>query len=220
MLKKHIEYVCQNQRLIISAKRAVYWQAQCALLVADLHLGKAGHFRKAGIPLPASVTSDDLSRLEDLIQEFKPQKCFFLGDLFHSDYNKEFLLLKACITKYNNVEFVLIKGNHDIVSDQQIHELGISTIHKSLEIAPFHFTHHPQIHKNLYNIAGHLHPGYRIRGSARQSISTSIFYFGTQQAILPAFSAFSGKALIQPKVGDVLFGIIENELIKIAVHDS
>jgi len=206
--------------LIISSKRAVFWQAKSTLLVADLHLGKAGHFRKVGIPLPVSITSDDLCRLEELIREFQPKKCFFLGDLFHSDYNNEFLLLKACIEKYPTIQFILIKGNHDIVSDQQMKDLGISAIHESLEIAPFQFTHHPQIEKNLYNIAGHLHPGYRIRGSARQSISIPIFYFGKQQAILPAFSAFSGKAFIQPKVGDVLFGVLEDELIEIPIYEN
>lgn len=214
-MKTNIVHFCKNEHLVVSAKRAIFWQAKRALLVADLHLGKAGHFRKAGIPLPAAITLDDLFRLEELIQEFQPMKCYFLGDLFHSDYNKEFLLLKTCIEKYTNVEFVLIKGNHDIVSPQQIKETGIAAIHEDVEIPPFQFTHHPKVHKNLYNIAGHLHPGYRVRGAARQSASIPIFYFGKQQAILPAFSAFSGKALIKPKTGDVLFGILENELIEI-----
>ncbi len=214
-METHIEYVCQNQLLILSAKRAIFWQAQRALLVADLHLGKAGHFRKAGIALPASITPIDLLRLEDLIKEFQPAICYFLGDLFHSDYNKEFLLLKDFIRKYTTVEFVLIKGNHDIVTDQQIKALGIAAIYESLDIPPFQFTHHPQIDDKLYNIAGHLHPGYTIRGVGRQSISTPVFYFGQHQAILPAFSVFSGKAFIQPKPEDILFGIVEDQLIEI-----
>lgn len=214
-MQNHIEYTCKNQTLILSAKRAVFWKSQRALLVADLHLGKAGHFRKSGIPLPASITLNDLLRLGELIEEFKPVKCFFLGDLFHSDYNNEFLLLKACIKKYATVEFILIKGNHDIVADQKIKGLGIAAIYDTLEIPPFQFTHHPQIDKKLYNFAGHLHPGYRINGLGRQSLKTPVFYFGAKQAILPAFSAFSGKALIKAKAGDHIFGIVDNELIKI-----
>jgi len=214
-LQSNIEFTCENETLILSAKRAIFWKAQSALLVADLHLGKAGHFRKAGIPLPASLTSNDLLRLGELIEEFKPSSCLFLGDLFHSDFNNEFLLLKVFIEKHASVQFLLIKGNHDIVADQKIKDLGISAIYETLEKPPFQFTHHPQIDENLYNIAGHLHPGYRIRGLARQSISAPVFYFGKKQAILPAFSMFSGKALIQPTQGDFIFAVLENKITQI-----
>lgn len=219
-MQSNLKFICKNQTLILSGKRAIFWRAQRALLVADLHIGKAGHFRKAGIPLPASLTSNDLRRLGQLIDEFMPKSCLFLGDLFHSDYNNEFLLLKAFIEKYSMVQFTLIKGNHDIVNDQKIEDLGISSIHEILEITPFQFTHHPQIDKRLYNIAGHLHPGYRIRGIAKQSLSTPVFYFGEKHAVLPAFSAFSGKALVQPNLGDSIFGVIENEILEINLPES
>ena len=43
--------------------RALYWPARDALLIADLHLGKADLFRRSGIGLPSGGTSDDLQRL-------------------------------------------------------------------------------------------------------------------------------------------------------------
>lgn len=42
-------------------ERALYRPAQRALLIADLHLGKADVFRRAGIGLPAGGTAHDLS---------------------------------------------------------------------------------------------------------------------------------------------------------------
>ena len=33
-------------------ERAIYWERERALVVADLHWGKAATFRAAGVPLP------------------------------------------------------------------------------------------------------------------------------------------------------------------------
>ncbi len=48
--------------------RALYWPARDALLIADLHLGKADLFRRSGIGLPSGGTSDDLQRLGAVVQ--------------------------------------------------------------------------------------------------------------------------------------------------------
>jgi len=219
-LQAQLPFLCKSQQLVISAQRAIFWEAQKTLLLADLHLGKAGHFRKAGIPLPVDITINDLKRLEILLKNFQPTKCIFLGDLFHSDFNKELLLFKAFIKKYNKVKFILVKGNHDVISDVAIKDLGISTIHNVLEMPPFQFTHYPQVDEQLYNMAGHLHPGYRLRGQGRQSLRMPVFYFGEKQAILPAFGSFSGKALIEAKKGDTIFGVIEEALLKIPIQTN
>lgn len=180
-----------------------------------MHIGKSMHFRKAGIPIPSNVVTNDFQVLEAALAEFKPKQCVFLGDLFHSDYNNEFLLLKSLIQKHHTIKFILVKGNHDIVEDETILNLGILEIHQTLNAAPFQFTHHPKIDADLYNIAGHLHPGYRLKGKGRQGISLPVFYFGKNNAILPAFSAFSGKALIKPQKNDILFGIANNNVMLI-----
>jgi len=44
--------------------------------VADVHLGKVGHFRKAGIAVPRDMEQNDLGVLSVDI-EHKPQKLFF-----------------------------------------------------------------------------------------------------------------------------------------------
>ena len=40
-----------SERLELLGERAVWWPARRTMLLADAHLGKAGHFRKAGIPV-------------------------------------------------------------------------------------------------------------------------------------------------------------------------
>lgn len=55
-----------NSKFILTNQRAVFWPAQMALLLSDLHLGKAAHFRKNGIALPTQVTMQDIQRLKNI----------------------------------------------------------------------------------------------------------------------------------------------------------
>ena len=52
-------------------------------------MGKAGHFRKNGIPITKKVHIADLQILHDLLIEHKPEEVILLGDLFHSSHNNE-----------------------------------------------------------------------------------------------------------------------------------
>ena len=45
-----------NQELTLDASKAFYWHEERALVLADVHLGKAGHFRKHGVPIPRQVS--------------------------------------------------------------------------------------------------------------------------------------------------------------------
>src|ERR1700761_3956202 len=78
-----------DQDLMLLPQRAIYWQQQKTLIAADVHLGKVGHFRKAGIAVPRDLEQGDLAVLSDLIHEYKPHTLLFLGDLFHSDMNAD-----------------------------------------------------------------------------------------------------------------------------------
>ena len=88
-----------------------------------------------------------------------------------------------------------------------VHEL-------SLSIGNILLTHEPmeEIPTGTYNLAGHLHPGIRLVGKAKQSITLPCFYFGQQQGILPAFGSFTGLARIHPKKEDRIFVIVENKV--------
>ena len=70
-------------------QKAIYWHDTQTLIVSDLHLGKASHFRKHGLPIPMESGIDDLQQLGLLLDIYKPQRLLILGDLFHSDYNQE-----------------------------------------------------------------------------------------------------------------------------------
>lgn len=181
-----------NQDLVLTNKRAIYWSAQSLLILSDLHLGKASHFRKNGIAIPTTVNDVDLQTLERLILHFNPKKILFVGDLIHSKSNKEVVLFKDFISKHSPVEFLLIKGNHDRLSAAFLQELGISKVVDFLQIGKILFSHIPITNTKQAVICGHIHPGIRIILPNKKALRLPCFVVAHNQIILPAFSLFTG----------------------------
>jgi metallophosphoesterase superfamily enzyme len=82
------------------------------------------------------MEQDDLAMLSDLIHEHKPQKLIFLGDLFHSDMNNDWDWFVLWRSQFPKLEIILIKGNHDIISDKHYTDLGI-ILHQGTNHGPF-----------------------------------------------------------------------------------
>lgn len=206
-----------DQDLILLPQKAIYWKQQKALIAADVHLGKVGHFRKAGIAVPRNMEQSDLATLSDLIFEHKPQKLIFLGDFFHSDMNADWEWFKLWRQQFSKLEITLIRGNHDIINDQHYIDLNIA-LHDELLIGPFLMLHHPLNEEKLlqavgYAFCGHIHPGVSLRGRGRQSITIPCFAFGERQAILPSFGRFTGRVAIRQQKDDRIFGVLQDKVI-------
>src|ERR1044072_6675593 len=133
----------KNQDLCLSSDRSIYWEQEKALVVSDLHIGKTGHFRKAGIAVPQSVFKEDMQRLIALIQYFKPQKLIVVGDMFHSSANKELDLITKWRHDFAGLEIKLVKGNHEILNKNWYIQSNIELIDSTLKIADFCFQHDP-----------------------------------------------------------------------------
>ena len=69
----------REQTCHLLSEKAVYWEEQKTLILADLHIGKGTVFRKAGIPIPQGIMDDDLTNLTRLIHRFKAKKCMIVG---------------------------------------------------------------------------------------------------------------------------------------------
>lgn len=198
-------------------ERAIFWQDERALICADLHFGKSGHFRKAGIAVPGFINKSDVVRLQKLIRIYKPEKVYFLGDLFHSNINEEWEELVKFTNANMEVAFHLIKGNHDILPDQVFENSQITIHQEILKSGPFYFSHKPldTVDGNgAYVLSGHIHPGIKLRGKGRQSLSFPCFYFGATQGILPAFGSFTGLYFLKVKKLDQVYAIVEGEVVE------
>ena len=213
----------------LSADRLIFWENEKALIISDLHFGKTGHFRKSGIAVPQSVYKEDLQRLVSQIQYLQPSQLIIVGDFFHSHLNKELYLFKKWRADFPDLDIHLIKGNHDILHNDWYAQCDISLAEEEKTINVFCFIHDisvvghravgiPQNHKlqtTNYFFSGHIHPGIRMSGAGKQSLCFPCFYFGKEYAVLPAFSRFTGVALIDPKKDENVFAVVGNNLVQL-----
>ncbi len=203
-----------GELITLFPQKALFWKREGILMLADLHLGKINHFRKSGIPVPHQANNRNLEILMDVIGQTRPERIVFLGDLFHSHYNPEWEVFGELVRHYTNISFELVLGNHDVMSERQYERKGIR-VYDELLIGRFLLTHHPleEVPLNIYNLAGHIHPGVLLVGKGRQSVTLPCFHFGMHQALLPAFGMFTGLARIAPKKDDRVFVVAENKIM-------
>lgn len=206
-----------GQKLKLLTEKSILWQEQKALLIADLHLGKAAHFRRAGIAIPQAAARANLLRLSKILQTEDVQRVLILGDLFHSDFNPEWQDFENFIDSYPDISFELIPGNHDRHGAKSSLPKKKLHIHPDeLHMPPFLFSHHPlEDNGSLYNLAAHVHPAVRLQGDGRSATRLPCYYFGKSGGLLPAFGNFTGMHTIRPKQGDQVFVITEDEVIEV-----
>jgi uncharacterized protein len=211
---EEVIYHYQDQTWHLSAHRAIFWKEEQALIVSDLHLGKSTHFRKAGIAVPANIGQDDLYRLQQLITTYNPVQVIIVGDMFHSKENNDVNYFKIWRQQFAHISFKLVKGNHDILSDQLYEAMNLE-VYDTYSIKAIHFVHEPCDGENGYTFSGHLHPGFAVDGGGRQRLRLPCFYFGRNCSILPAFGKFTGLAMLRPEEDEAVFVIAENTVLKV-----
>jgi uncharacterized protein len=191
------------------------------LILSDLHLGKTGHFRKAGIGVPATIMKEDMQRFVAAVQFYKPSLVVIVGDLFHSVENKEHELFLKWRTDLQHLPILLVKGNHDIVPETWYKNAGIETAEKIWRRNNFLFVHQAEdisdedLLEADYFFSGHIHPAVSIKGLGKQSLRFSCFYFTQKYAVLPAFGKFTGTYLVEPSKGEKAFAIVNNSIVSI-----
>jgi DNA ligase-associated metallophosphoesterase len=223
-----VSHKIRNQQFWLTTDRTMFWEEEKALIVSDLHFGKTGHFRKSGIAIPPSVYKEDLQRLVVQIQYFQPRELIIVGDMFHSHANKELELFLKWRSDLSGIHIRLVRGNHDILKNEWYETAGIDLSSQTLSRKDFHFVHDisDQLQrrngfiKNIseersYFFSGHIHPGIRLNGMGKQSLCFPCFYFGKKYAVLPAFSRFTGVAMIYPDAEEEVFAIVNQELIQL-----
>src|SRR5215831_13533347 len=140
-MSTYLSHIIGDDHLIISAERTLFWENESTLIVADLHVGKTGHFRKAGIGVPQQVYKDDLHRLLAQILFFKAERLVIVGDLTHSIANKETDLFRRWRKDFPSLEVHLVKGNHDILEEIWYNDAEISVSVCHFQLRNFLFVH-------------------------------------------------------------------------------
>jgi len=195
--------------ILLLPGRAALVPATRTLLVADLHLGKAATFRRAGIPVPEGSAQRDLERLEQLVRGHDVRRLLVLGDLFHAKGGctpQVFAEFAALRTRIADTAVVLVLGNHDRAIGRLPASLGIDACLPSLDEPPFHFVHEPSIdvtasNRDLFTVAGHLHPTVSIRSPSGDRLADRCFVAEPSVLVLPAFGSFTGGHRVEPAEG-------------------
>ena len=209
-------------------EKAVWWAETSTLMIADLHLGKAAHFRRNGIAIPADANLENLARLTRLLSRLRPKHLLLLGDLFHSEINEEWRVFVDWLDEERQINPTLlphlIVGNHDILPFSALDQARIPFSLAHRESGGILFTHAPEDADTMrqttdvLHVCGHWHPGVALRGGGRQSLRLPCFYLaqreGFQQLVLPAFGAFTGLHTVRPGKHDRVFMVADKEIVE------
>lgn len=197
--------------------RAVFLPGADALLIADLHLGKAERFLRAGIPIPPATESADLLRLSRALEVTGASHLIILGDLLHAPVRPggyTAALLSRWRADHAALQVTLIRGNHDQPQDALLYALGLGCVDEPLEVGGLSLCHMPERCRFPYGIAGHLHPLAQLAG-AGNALRLPCFWFGPRAVVLPAFSTFVDGRVIRPALGDRVFVVADDQVLPV-----
>lgn len=217
MTRNTAEVEVAGEVLLLHAGRGVYWPRQRLLAIADLHLGKGDTFRRHGVALPRGGTSNDLQRLERLLDQFQPATLRVLGDLLHGPVRASAHWIDQWLawrTRHARLEVRVVRGNHDRAlpaAQLRVHDEGGAT-----PDPPFLFTHDALEagDPTLHAIGGHLHPVIALRERG-YSTRLPVFWLGARQLVLPAFTAFSGGSPVRAGGQERLFACADELLVEL-----
>ena len=177
--------------------RALFWPAQSALLVADLHLEKGSWYAARGSMLPPYDSRATLERLTALAAATGARRVIALGDNFHDDEgagrldpDSRALLEELARTR----DLVWITGNHD---EHLPHGFGAAIL-PELVLGGITLRHEAREGEMGHEVSGHYHPKLRIRVRNRHIarpcavLARQATPDGAQRLILPAFGAYTG----------------------------
>lgn len=184
-----------GQWLCPLAEHALWWPAERALIVADLHLEKASALAATGQMLPPYDSIDTVNRLVGLARQYDARQIFALGDSFHDKAGPERLPPAARAALHHlaqHVAFVWVEGNHDANAAITDHLPGVlcgDMVVGTLNLV--HIARETPPDAGRGEISGHYHPKIRVRHRG-QHIARPCFVLSERQMILPAFGTLTG----------------------------
>lgn len=175
---------------LASPSGALFWPAERALLVADLHLEKASWFARLGQFLPPYDSQATLAALADDVAATDARRLYCLGDSFHDRFGCDRLptpareLLQSLTSR---LDWVWIIGNHDPgFADHCGGRLA-----EECAVAGIVLRHAAAATESRPEISGHFHPKLRLQLRGR-SVSRRCFVAAPSKLILPAYGSLTG----------------------------
>jgi DNA ligase-associated metallophosphoesterase len=179
-----------GETFVPSAAGALFWPAQQALLVADLHLEKASWFARLGQLLPPYDSHATLMALSGEIERTGAERLYCLGDSFHDRFGCDRLPQDSrdlLIRMTSALDWVWIVGNHD----PGFADHCGGRIVEEVDVGPLVLRHEARREEEQAEISGHYHP--KVRLSVRgKNVSRRCFVMSSRKIIMPAFGSLTG----------------------------
>ena len=134
----------RGEPLQLRPERGVYLPERSALLVADVHVGKAEAFQRRGVPVPSGVGDADLGRLSSLLDACGARSLWVLGDLVHDRDALDTDGLARLRAGHAGVDFHVVRGNHDRHLEELPPAWGFEVHASTAALGPFALRHEPE----------------------------------------------------------------------------
>ena len=207
-MKSDHSLLIKTNKVLLLADKAMYWPKHKALLIADVHFGKAAAYRALGQPVPKGTTENNLNRLTALINQYPTEQIIFLGDFLHAPKSHApatLAIIRNWRMQHKDVQCILIRGNHDVNAGDPPLDLDIEIVTEPYLIDDFALQHMPKPHATHHVIAGHVHPTYRLQGKGKQSLILPCFHHEPLITLLPSFGDFTGGFVMDKKLNTKIF---------------
>ncbi len=192
-----------DARLVARADGVLLVPRERALVVGDLHLGRAERTARDGMSLlPPYDSRDTLDRLEAAITETRPQLVVCLGDSF-DDLGAAETLAEEAAERIGRLtagrRWIWVAGNHDPGP------LNMPGSHiAALTLAGLELRHIADTQVQHGEVSAHYHPkAVLCRGGQR--ISRKCFLADRRRVLLPAFGTYTGGLDVKSAAFDRLF---------------
>jgi uncharacterized protein len=193
-----------GKAFIADAAGALYWPAEDALIIADLHLEKGSSFARRGLMLPPYDTRETLTRLAEVLDRRPASTVIALGDSLH-DIDAGQRLSDADLATLRILQegrdWLWVTGNHDSSISAR---LGGHVVDE-LTVEGITLRHIPAHGRVTHEIAGHMHPAAKL-SRLGHTIRRPCFAGNGNRLVLPAFGAFTGGLNILDDAFEPLFG--------------
>ena len=184
---------------------ALYWPAEQALIVADLHLEKGSAFAARGQLLPPYDTRATLQKLATLIDLYRPETVIALGDSLHDAEGASRMDpfdLESLHILQEDRDWIWITGNHDPKIDRAL----AGHVLQELTVEGITLRHEPRAGAVTHEIAGHFHPAARLVMYGT-SLRRPCFVGNGLRLVMPAFGAYAGGLNILDDAFEPLLGL-------------
>ena len=168
----------------LDSRLALWLQSERLLAVADLHWGYAASHRARGNLLPVWGDEEIETRLDGLLQDYRPAEMLWLGDVVHAAEGAA--RAEQFLRRTIGFPITVLAGNHD--------RRWRGAVASTAQRGRFFF-HHGDVERTVpagsVEVIGHHHPAVAWYDGAGGSIKLPALLAGATRLVLPAFSPWA-----------------------------